>query len=204
MVVLLLSYLALWIDALRVTGAAEGMPVLADSATAKITEEVVESVVESVMGDSGSMGRVVARLASHPGAVLVDLQAVLENRHIAAVQGDRLFWANIEAGAVGSALNTRSLINLIHDEELRHQLAAIGLVGPEAADDPGLFRAELDEVFREVAPRIRSLRNDPALQELLGDPELIAMLETGDTLGLIRHPGIRELASRVASRPAFD
>jgi hypothetical protein len=204
LVVLLVSYLALWVDALRVTGVAEGLPELGDSATAAVTEAVVESIVESAMEDSGPTGRVVARLASRPGAALMDLQAVVENRHIAAVQDDQLFWANVEAGAVGSALNTRSFINLSYDEELRRQMAAIGLIEPEAAEDPGRFRAAMDEILRDIAPRIRGLRDDPAIQELLNDPDIVAMLESGDTFGLIRHPGIRELAARVSAASTID
>jgi hypothetical protein len=83
-------------------------------------------------------------------------------------------------------------------------MAAIGLIDPLAAEDPRLFRAAMDEILREVAPRIRGLRDDPAVQELLDDPEIIAMLESGNTIGLIGHPGVRELAARVSKTPTLD
>ena len=204
MVVLLLSYLALWVDALRLTGVATGIPELGDSATAAITETVVESIVEAALADSGRAGRVVARLAARPGASLVDLQAIVENPLIAEVQGDGLFWANVEAGAIASALNTRSFINLANDAELREQMASIGLIDPEAAENPGLFRAAVAEVLEEVAPRIRGLRRDPELQGLLEDPEIVAMLESGDTFGLIRNSRIRDLVARIAATPTLD
>jgi uncharacterized membrane protein required for colicin V production len=204
LVVLLLSYLLLWIDALRVTGVAEGLPEMGDSMTAAITETVVEAVVESVLEDSGRAGHVMARLAARPGAALADLQAVVENRHITAVQSDGLFWANLEAGAVTAAINTRSFINLSNDAELREQMANIGLIDAEAADDPSRFRAAMDEVLREVAPRIRGLRNNPELHELLEDPEVVAMVESGDTFGLIGHPRIQALVASVAETPTLD
>jgi hypothetical protein len=39
---------------------------------------------------------------------------------------------------------------------------------------------------------------------LLNDPEVVAMVENGDTLGLMNHPRFRRLVSRVASDPVVD
>jgi len=202
--VVLLSYLALWVDALRVTGVAESMPAVGDSMAAAVTESLVEAGVEAALADSGPAAAVVANLAARPGAAMVDLQSVIANPNFARVQNDRLFWANVEAGSVGAALNTGSFIDLAADAELREQMAALGLVDPEAAENPGLFRAAVDDVLREVGPRIRDLRNDPELQKMIEDPEVVAMVESGDTFGLISHPRFRRLVTRVASGPVID
>ena len=203
-VVVLLSYLALWVDALRLSGAAEGMPAVGDSAAAAVTESLVEAGVEAALSDSGRVARVVANLAARPGAAMVDLQAVIANPNFVGVQNDRLFWANVEAGAVGAALNTGSFIDLAEDAELRERMAALGLIDREAAESPCLFRAAVDEVLREVGPRIRGLRNDPELQEMFEDPVIVAMVESGDTFGLMSHPRFRRLVTRVASSPVID
>ena len=60
------------------------------------------------------------------------------------------------------------------------------------------------QVLEEIGPRLRGLRSDPAVQELLADPAVVAMLENGDTLGLLAHPKFRELVSRISSPPRRD
>jgi uncharacterized membrane protein required for colicin V production len=203
-VVALLCYLALWVEALRLSGAADGIPELGNSAAAALTSTVVEAGIKSALGDSGRTGHVIARLAANPGAAVIDLQSVVSNPLVVAVQEDRHFWANVEAGAIGAALNTRSFTRLSEDEELRRQMASIGLIDQQAAQEADRFRAAVGEVLREVGPRIRKLRNDPELKELLDDPDVVAMVENGDTLGLMNHPRFRRLVSRVVSDPVVD
>ncbi len=203
-VVALLCYLALWVEALRLSGAADGIPALGNSAAAAVTSTVVEAGIKSALADSGRTGHVVARLAANPGVAVIDLQSVVSNPRVLAVQHDTNFWANVEAGAIGAALNTRSFTRLSEDEELRRQMASIGLIDQQSAQAADRFRAALGEVLREVGPRIRKLRNDPELKGLLDDPEVVAMVESGDTLGLMNHPRFRRLVSRVASDPVID
>ena len=203
-VVVLLCYLALWVEALRLSGAVDGIPELGNSAAAAVTSSVVEAGIQSVLSDSGRTGHVVARLAANPGAAVVDLQSVVSNPRVLAVQHDTHFWANVEAGAIGAALNTRSFTRLSEDEELRRQMASVGLIDQESAEAADRFRAAMGDVLREVGPRIRKLRNDPELKRLLDDPEVAAMVENGDTLGLMNHPRFRQLVSRAASDLAID
>lgn len=201
LIVLLLSWLAIWVDALRTTGSYEGLPALGDSAAAAVTGSVVEAGVEAAMSESGAAGPFVARVASRPGAAIGELQELLENPRIEALREDRLFWTHVEHGSVDAALNQRSFVGIIHDEALRSQLGELGLIDAAAVSDPGTFRDAAAEVMRQVGPRIRELRNDPELQELMNDPEVVAMAQAGDTLSLMTHPGFRRLATRVASSP---
>jgi len=203
-VVALLCYLALWVEALRLSGTTEGLPELGDSAAAALTSTVVEAGIESALSNSGRTGHVVAKLASNPGAAVVDLQSVVSNPRIVAVQHDTQFWANVEAGAIGAAVNSGSFTRLSEDAELRQQLASVGMIDQEAAEAADLFRAAVGDVLREVGPRIRKLRTDPELRGLLDDPEVVAMLESGNTLGLMNHPRFRQLVSRVSSDPVLD
>ncbi len=203
-VVALLCYLALWVEALRLSGSGDGLPKLGNSAAAAVTSTVVEAGIESALSESGRTGHVVAKLAANPGAAVVDLQSIVSNPHVVAVQQDAHFWANVEAGAIAAALNTRSFIRLSEDEELRRQMASVGMIDQESAEAADLFRAAVGDVLREVGPRIRNLRNDPEITGLLDDPEVVAMVESGNTIGLMNHPRFRRLVSRVASDPAAD
>jgi uncharacterized membrane protein required for colicin V production len=200
LVVLLLSVLAIWLDALRATGRAEFLPEIGASRAVAVTEAVVEAGVEAALSDAGASGRFAARMAARPGASIADLQAVLDNPHIGALQEDRLFWTYVESGAVDAALNQRSFLVVTHDEALRGQLAALGLIDEASGRDPRAFRATAEEVLREVGPRIRGLRNDPELQKLIEDPEVTSLIQSGDTLALLGHPSFRDLVAHVASR----
>ena len=48
-------------------------------------------------------------------------------------------------------------------------------------------------VLEEVGPRLRALR--PRVERLANDPEVVALAQAGDTLGLLSHPKVRALLS---------
>lgn len=201
LVVLLVSWLALWLDALRETGGQVPMPAVSGSAAAAITGDVVEAGVGAALRDQPG-GRVVARIASRPGAAISNMEAVMESESIAGLRSDPLFWTYVEHDNVDAALNRASFRLLATDPDLRRQLANLGLVSPEAAADARVFREDVSDVLGAVGPRIRGLRDDPELRALVEDPQVVAMLQSGDTMGLLRHPGFRDLVERVTSRSA--
>jgi uncharacterized membrane protein required for colicin V production len=199
LIVLLLSWLAIWVDALRATGTLEGLPEIGDSTAAAVTESVVESGVQAALSDAGAAGPLMARVAARPGAAVTDVQAVLVHPRIEELRGDRLFWAYVEGGSVESALNQNSFARIVQDEELRRRFGNLGLIDESAADDPRAFRAALAEVLRAVGPRLRGLRHDPELARLMEDPEVVALVEAGNTWALMGHSGFQQLVARVAS-----
>lgn len=196
LVVLLLSYLALWVDALRTTGTVEGLPNIEGSTAAAVTGSLVEAGVEAAMGD-GQAGRVMARVASRPGTAIADLQAVMEHPAIDSLRSDALFWTYVEHGSVDAAMNRSSFLQLSQDETLRRQLGELGLVDEAAAADSRAFRQAAGDVLRQVGPRIRGLREDPAIQDLMRDPEVVAAVQSGDHLALMTHPGFQAVVAHV-------
>ncbi len=196
LIVLLLSWLALWIDALQATGTVEGAPSVAGSRAAALTTELVEAGVGAAMSDAGPSGRLVARMAARPGATLTDMQALLESPQLGALQRDPVFWTYVESGAVDAALNRGSFQGILRDAELRRRLGQLGMVDDRAAEDPRAFRSAAADVLREVGPRIRRVKTDPEFQELLADPEVLAAVQGGNTLALVTHPRLRRIVSR--------
>ena len=194
--ILLLSWLALWVDALRATGVAPGLPAVGPSTAAALTERVVEAGVQAALGDESPGGRMMARMAARPATAFTDFQAVMDHPAIADLQRDTMFWSYVEHGNVDAALNRVSFLRITRDDELRHQLGGLGLIDEAAVDDTRMFRVAASDVFREVGPRIRGLREDPELQQLLEDPEVVAMLQSGNSIGLMSHPGFRSVVSR--------
>jgi membrane protein required for colicin V production len=202
LLVMLLSWLALWIDAARDNGALSGLeaaPETEGSLVARATEAVVEAGLESALSDSGRGGKVMAHLVARPSRALQGFQSLLDDSRIRALQNDRFFWTLVENGAHERAMNRHSFQDVLHDEQLRSQLAELGLITPEAARDPAAFRQAASEAFAELGPRLKSLTDDPDFQRLAADPELAAILQSGDTMGLLKHDGIQKLLTKVSS-----
>jgi uncharacterized membrane protein required for colicin V production len=199
-VALLISYLAIWLDALRETGV-DAIPAVGTSAAASVTEAVVVAGVETVMADSGPAARVVARIAGRPGDSLADLRDVLESPHLERLQSDSSFWVYVEAGSIDVALNQPSFRELSQDPTFRRQLAGLGLIEESAAADSRVFRRAAYEMLEEIGPRLSALRENPELQALMEDPEVVAMVESGDTLALMGHERFRALVAQVVSAP---
>ncbi len=199
LLVLLLAWLVIWLDAGRELGAITDIstiPRVSSSHVARLTGAVVETAVEAVLVDAGPGARVAARIAGRPAEALGSVDRLLQDERIERVQADQLFWRYVESGAVDAAVNRRSFYELVYDAEMRAQLADLGLVSQAAARDPEVFRAELADVLREVGPRIGAIR--PELTRLALDPEIQSLLESGDTLGLVGHPRVRELVSKAS------
>ena len=199
---LMIVYVAMWFDALRATGTAALLPEIGESAAVDVTSGVVETAVAAAVDTSQPLGRFTARAAANPAATAGDVQAILEDPRFVRLRNDTEFWGDVERGQLQSAVYRASFLNLSHDGQFRHQLAELGLVSDEAAADASLFREEVGEVLGQVAPRLRGLRSDPAVQELLSDPKVVAMIQSGDTLGLLAHPGFRALVDRISAAPA--
>jgi hypothetical protein len=192
---LLVAWLALWVDVLRVAGVAPGLPPLGASRAAELTGSAVEAGALAALG-SDPAGRALARMAARPGATLVEVEVLLAEPRVLALRDDALFWADVEHGQVERALQRASFAAAERDAELRRRLRALGVVGDEAEGDPAAFRDAMAEVLRDLGPRLRALRDDPELRRLLRDPEVVAMAQSGDHLGLVAHPGFRGAVAR--------
>jgi uncharacterized membrane protein required for colicin V production len=201
LVAILLTYLALWVDALRVTGRELPLPPTAGSKAGAMTGALVEAGVERALSDSGTAGRVAARVAARPASALEDIQALVDSPSVQGLRDEPLFWSYVEDGRVDVALTTPAATQLLRDDFLRERLYGLGLVSEAARNDRARYRAELALVLEQVALRIRGLREDPELQQLVDDPDVVAMVQSGDTMGLMAHPGFRALVERVAAQP---
>jgi len=198
----LIGYLGMLLDAARdvlpQADALAAVPRSEGSLTAAATEAAIESLVETAVGDD-TAGRVMARIASRPGERVKAIQRLLDDRRIQAVQEDEFFWTLVSNGASERALNRLSFYSVSHDAELRARFADLGFVSDAAAEDSNRFRDELRGVLDEVGPRIKGLQNDAEIHRLARDPEIVALLESGNTVGLLLNPKILALAERLSS-----
>ncbi|MCH7600113.1 MAG: CvpA family protein [Myxococcales bacterium] len=206
LVVLLLSWLVIWLDAARDLGVIENidrLPQTEDSSVASATRSVVAEVIRRVMAEDGEApepgARLMAQLASNPGTALKGLQDLLSDSKIEGLQRDKFFWTLIENGAAERALNRLSFYKLSHDDQMRRRLADLGIVSAAAAKDVEIFRQESRVVFEQVGPKLKGLRNDPELLRLAENPEIVKLLENGDTLALLNRPEIQSIVERIAN-----
>jgi membrane protein required for colicin V production len=201
--VLLLGWLAQWVDALgqmqvapppaaaRPAGVAEG------SALGALAQRAVEAAVAAALGDASPGGKVAARLLARPAQSLPELQSLVADRRFVELAGDQEFWARVEDGDAASAMNRLSFLSLAHDESLRARLAAVGLVSEEVAASDEAFARSVQAVLEAAGPRLRGLRDGPELRRLAEDPEVARLLERRDVAGLLVHPGFRSVVARV-------
>jgi hypothetical protein len=165
----------------------------------RVTANVVEAGLGAALSDAGAAGRMAAQLAARPARALEDWQAVIDDPLVSGLREDPLFWTYVEHENVDGALELPVTRRMLSDAALRERLAGLGLVSEAAGADPSAFRAELAGVLREVGPRVRRLREDPELQDLMQDPQVVAMVQQGDTIGLLGHPRFRAIVERAAA-----
>jgi uncharacterized membrane protein required for colicin V production len=200
LLVLLVGWLGLWLDAASRLGASLPVEPPKDSVTAQVTGAVAERALDLAVGEDADPGvRMAARVAARPGDSVEKFQALLENPRIAALRDDATFWSYMRHGAVDAALNRGSFLGIAHDDTLRRELADLGVVGEAAAADPRLFRNEVRGVAGEVSTRVKWIADSPEARALASDPDVQTALERGDTAGLLAHPGVRKLIARALS-----
>lgn len=200
-VVLLIGWLSLWLDALRSAGQAPWLPEAGPSAAGRVTQTLIETGVEAVLSDSAPTALAAARFAARPARNVERLRSVIDDPRIAELRDDQIFWTHVEYGDIDAALNRASFAAIAYDEGLRGDLARLGLASEAAAEDPAAFRIEMSRVLEDVGPRIRRLRDDPELARLVENPATQQMVASGDTLGLLGDRGFQRLVERVLLAP---
>jgi hypothetical protein len=197
-----LVWMVLWVDVLRVAGIAPGLPELGPSRAVAATGAAVETGTLAFVGDDPG-GRVTARLAARPAATIGQLEWLISDPRVVDQRADPAVGVSVERGKVDAALARPSFERLAGDASLRRKLAAVGLVEAGAAEDPEAFHAAMGDVLRELGPRLHALREDGELARLLEDPEVVKLARSGDSLGLMKHPAVREAVVRaLEKRPA--
>ncbi len=199
-ILLLLGVLVSFLDALRVSGAAEwlqSMPQTDSSKLVATSQAAVERAVPVALGGSGPSTRMATAFLARPADTAERLQKLLDHPRIRSLQRDQHFWFYLEHNGVDRAVNRTSFLSIAYDEGLRTELAELGVVSDGAKSDPREFRHSAKEALEEIGPRIRQLKNDPAFENLARDPEIRRALASHDTLQLLRHPEFRALANRV-------
>ena len=202
LIVVLLSLLALWVDAARQLGVSEqfaSLPSMESSHIARASGAAVGAVVESALAEAGPMAGVAGQLVAQPAATLTRLQNLMAHEGFAELQSDAMFWTYIQHGAIDNALNRVSFYRLSQDDALRQELAGLALITEDQAADPREFRRAIGDALAEVGPRLQALNQDRSLELLADDPEIVELLKSGDTFALITHPKIRALVAKVTA-----
>jgi len=196
-VVVLLGWLALLAEGMRAQGVA-GLPATGDSAVGRASGLVVERAATALAGERPE-ARAVAALVGRPAESIAAWRDVLAHPRVVALQSDPAFWHALEVGDAAAARARPSFRALAGDASLREELGRLGVVSPGAAINPGAFARELEAALTEAAARVAALRDDPEVEAFLADPEVRALLQRGDALRLLAHPGFQSLLRRASA-----
>jgi hypothetical protein len=181
-----------------VAGVRPELPDLSGAQLTALGSGVLGAGAGAVLDESAPGGRMAVRFVSHPAETLEALQQAVSDPRVVSLQRDAAFWRDVERGAVRTALAKPTARALVNDRAFRAQLGDVGVVSPEAVKNARSFESELSLALAELGPRLEAVRNDPALEELLADPEVRASLQSGNSLALLRDPRFRALVSRAS------
>jgi len=193
-----LLWLAGFAEGARVAGVRPGLPDLSGAKLPQLGTGVLGAGAGAVLDERAPGGRVAVRFVGHPGETLDALQHVVSDPRVVSLQRDAAFWRDVERGAVRAALAKPTARALVNDRRFRARLGDVGVVSAAAVGNARSFEAELSVALAALGPRLEAVRNDPALDELLADPEVRASLQSGNTLALLRDPRFRALVARAS------
>lgn len=196
-----LLWLANFAEGARVSGLRPDLPDLSGALLPSVTEPAFQAGSAVLVDESDASSRMTARMVSQPGVVLGAAQGILSDARMRTLQADAGFWADVERGAVTSAMRRPTFRELARDGAFRRNLGSLGLISADAVGDPRIFELELAQVLSDVGPRLSAVRNDPEFQKLMNDPELRRRLQQGETVALLGHPGFRAMLARASEDP---
>jgi uncharacterized membrane protein required for colicin V production len=202
LVVVLLSWLVIWYQALDQLQRRRQPAPSPPSASLLVAERAVEKTVNVALANSGAGADLAGKVLARPAETLTDLRSLLEEPAVTQLASDRVFWGQVEQGAVEGALNRLSFTRIAYDRRLRSEFAAVGLVDEAAGADAEAFRDSAREVLERIGPIIGRLRSDPELARLAQDPEVAYFAQRRDILALLQHRGFRRLVSRLLAEGA--
>jgi uncharacterized membrane protein required for colicin V production len=193
-----LLWLASFAEGARRSGVRPDLPDLSGARASQISQAVVAAGTAQLAANGDRSDRMTARVLADPGESVAALNEIVSDPRMRVLQSDQGFWLDVEGGNVESALARPTFIDLARDAEVRGRLAKLGLIAPNSAVDAQQFRDEMASVMAEVGPRLRAIRNDPALEELMSDPAMRERIQSGDTLALLTDPRIQALVARTS------
>lgn len=202
LVVMLLGWLGLWLQAGQSGGALESLPDTSHARVSTLTQTVVEKGADAVLEENANGARAAVRAVVRPTETIENVTALANGPRMRTLRDDKLFWSYVEHGAIDAALNQGSFLGAAYDSTFRQQLFELGLINQAAASDARLFRNRVRDVLEQVSPRIQGLRDDPELAGLMQDPEIAQAVAANDTFALLTHPKFRKVLRRVMDGPA--
>jgi uncharacterized membrane protein required for colicin V production len=191
-------WLASFAEGARSAGVRPDLPDLSGARTTRLSRALLSAGTQPLAATGERADRMTARVLADPGESVAALNAIVSDPRMRVLQADQGFWRDVEDGDVARALARPTFIELARDAEVRDRLAKLGLIAESSALDAEQFHDEMASVMSEVGPRLRAIRNDPALEELMADPALRERVQNGDTLALLSDPRIRALVSRAS------
>lgn len=194
-----LLWLASFAEGAREAGVSPNLPDLSGARSTQITQALVAVGTEGLARSEDRGDRMTAHALAAPGESVAALNQIVSDPRMRVLQSDPGFWRDVENGNIADALARPTFLELTRDAQVRARLAKLGLIAPTSAVDAQQFQDEMALVMTAVGPKLRALRNDPALAELMADPEVRARIQSGDTLGLLGDPRVRALVARVAN-----
>jgi uncharacterized membrane protein required for colicin V production len=166
-----------------------------------LSERLAYRVAEGGTGNR-TVAKTAARFAKDPLQTTRDLSRVLADNRVQSLLGDRAVMRQLARDPKQTALSNPTIRELARDPRFVKQVARLGLLsGAESGELPP------EEVQRQLVKRLApmakltgQLAQDPEVQKLLNDEELLGKLERRDMMALVNDPKFNRLAELVSQR----
>jgi hypothetical protein len=144
--------------------------------------------------------KMAASLAVRPADTKDQLSELLSYTSVRGVIQDPSFWILVQSGNTYGAINQLSFQRLVYDAPLREKLGEFGFLQAKAVADPVLFRESLRPCVSRLCTVMVNIQDNPAIDNLIQDQEVMNLVRAGNTAELIRHPlFINSVASVIKS-----
>lgn len=191
-------------------GVVKGLPPIEDSFITEMSGNFTEIGISMALDQACVASKMAARLAVRPTDTKDQLGELMAYESVRGVIQDPSFWILVQVSDTFGAINQLSFQRMIYDNSLREKLGEMGFLQEEAVADPVLFRESLRPCIRRLCVVMGSIQDNPSIDKLIQDKEVMNLVRAGNTAALIRHPlFIESVASviqgfRIKNQDGFD
>lgn len=170
----------------------------------QLANRVAGKAVETAMSlgsASPEVAKITAAMAAAPADMVQRAQRLANSEDMAAMLKDPRNQALLDSGDHEALRKLPAFQQLINNPDLQALASATGLLDDAARNNQALD-AEVAIQLTDIWRRAQGVKNNPRVQEIIGDAEFQQKLRSGNPLDLLTNDKLMELANIIFAEPA--
>ncbi len=169
-------------------GVVKMLPPIENSFFTEMSGNLTEMGISMALDQACVASKMAARLAVRPSDTKDQLSEIMSYDSVRGIIADPNFWILVQSGDTSKAINQLSFQRMVYDTPLREKLGELGFLQAEAVENPVLFRESLRPCVSRLCTVMVNIQDNPAIDTLIEDKEVMDLVRAGKTVDLIRHP----------------